>query len=86
MLVYCLKCKKKAKTKNSTVEKTDNGKIILLLNSAIGDTKNLRFIEEQEAIGLLSTLGIKTPLRKLPLESHLFRGISKLIQGTEWVK
>ena len=57
-----------------------------MLNSAIGDSKNPRFIEEQEAIGLLSTLGMKTPLTKLPLESHLFRGISKLIQGTEWVK
>ena len=31
------------------------------------DTKKLRFIKEQEASGLLSSLGIKTPLSKIPL-------------------
>ena len=34
--------------------------------------KNSRFIKEQEAKGLLSNLGIKTPLRKIPLLIVLF--------------
>ena len=31
------------------------------------DNKKLKFIKEQEASGLLSSLGIKTPLCKNPL-------------------
>ena len=34
--------------------------------------KNSRFIKEQEAKTLLSNLGIKTPLRKIPLLIVLF--------------
>ena len=39
--------------------------------SACG-TKNSRFLKEQEAKGLLSNLGIKTPLSKIPLLNVLF--------------
>ena len=31
------------------------------------DSKKSNFIKEQEASGLLSSLGIKTPLNKIPL-------------------
>ena len=34
--------------------------------------KTSRFVEEQEAKGLLSNLGIKTPLRKIPFLNILF--------------
>ena len=34
--------------------------------------KKLKFIKEQEAKGLLSNLGIKTPLSKIPLLNVLF--------------
>ena len=34
--------------------------------------KNSRFVKEQEAKGLLSNLGIKTPLSKIPLLNILF--------------
>ena len=34
--------------------------------------KKLRFVEEQEAKGLLSNLGIKTPLSKITLLNVLF--------------
>ena len=34
--------------------------------------KKSRFVEEQEAKGLLSNLGIKTPLSKIPLLNALF--------------
>ena len=30
-------------------------------------SKNSRFLKEQEAKGLLSSLGLKTPLNKIPL-------------------
>ena len=34
--------------------------------------KKSRLVKEQEAKGLLSDLGIKTPLRKIPLLNVLF--------------
>ena len=34
--------------------------------------KKSRFMKEQEAKGLLSSLGIKTPLNKIPLLNVLF--------------
>ena len=36
------------------------------------DIKKSKFIKEQEASGLLSSLGIKTPLSKIPLVGPLF--------------
>ena len=35
------------------------------------DCKKSKFIKEQEASGLLSSLGIKTPLSKIPLVAPL---------------
>ena len=47
---------------------------------AVCGSKKLRFIKEQEASGLLSSLGIKTPLSQIPLVGPFcFRGI-KLIK------
>ena len=37
---------------------------ILLSNYVICDSKKLKFLKQQEASGLLSSFGIKTPLRK----------------------
>ena len=36
-------------------------------NCAICGSKKSRFIKEQQAMGILSNLGIKTPLSKVPL-------------------
>ena len=41
-------------------------------NCAICGRKKSRFIKEQQAKGLLSNLGIKTPLSKVPLLNILF--------------
>ena len=40
---------------------------MLLSKCAMCDHKKLKFIKEQEASGLLSSLEIKTPLSKIPL-------------------
>ena len=40
---------------------------MLLSRSEVSDSKKLKFIKEQEASGLLSSLGIKTPLNKISL-------------------
>ena len=41
-------------------------------NCAICGSKTSRCIKEQQAMGILSNLGIKTPLRKVPLLNILF--------------
>ena len=40
---------------------------MVLSKCAICDSKKSRFIKNQEAKGLLSNLGIKTPLSKVPI-------------------
>ena len=64
---YCLKCKKNTENINSRVSKTNNGNIVLLSKCAICGSKKSRFIKKQEASRILSSLGLKTPLNKIPL-------------------
>ena len=46
-------------------------KIMILSKCAVCDSKKSRFMKEQKASGLLSNLGIRTPLSKLPLVGPL---------------
>ena len=62
---YCLKCKKYTKNINPQVSSTSNGKLMILSKCAICGSKKSKFINKQEASGLLSKLGIKTPLSKI---------------------
>ena len=67
MKSYCLKCKKHTETINPKVSKTSNGRTKVLSKYAICDSKKSRFIKNQEVKGLLSNLGVRTPLSKAPL-------------------
>ena len=67
MLSYCLKCKINTESINPKVSKTANGKTIILSTCDICGSKKSRFIKEQEAKGLLSNLGLRTPLNKIPV-------------------
>ena len=70
MLSYCLKYKKKKKNTESIDPKdsaTSDGKTMILSKCAICCGKKSKFIKKQEAKGLLSNLGIRTPLSKIPL-------------------
>ena len=67
MLSYCLKCKKNTESINSKVSKTTNGKIMILSTCAICGNKKSKFIKEQQAKGLLSNLGLRTSLNKIPV-------------------
>ena len=72
MLSYCLKCRKNTESKNPKVARTGNGRIMLLSKCAVRDGKKPKFIKQQEASGLLSSLGIKAHLSKIPLVGPLF--------------
>ena len=65
---YCLKCKKHTKNIDPQVSSTSNGK----LNGAICNSKKSKFINKQQAKGLLSNLGIKTPLGKIPILGDIY--------------
>ena len=67
MKSYCLKCRKDSENINPKVSKTSNGRTMLLPKCAICNSKKSRFIKIQEAKGLLSNLGIKTPSSKVPI-------------------
>ena len=71
MKSYCLKCRKDNENINLKVSKTSDGRTMLLLNCAICNNKKQRFIKNQEAKGLLSNLGIRAPLSKVPILSDI---------------
>ena len=66
-----MKGRKNTESKNSKVARTKGGRIMLLSKCAVCDSKRSKFIKEQVASGLLSSLGIKTPLSKIPLVGPL---------------
>ena len=67
MKSYCLKCRKDTENINSKVSKTSNNRTMMLSNCAKCGSKKSRFIKNQEAKGLLSNLGIRTPLNKISI-------------------
>ena len=65
MLSYCLKCGKNTENINPKISRTRNGKTMILLNCAICGSKKSKLLKNKN--GLLSILGIKTPLSKILL-------------------
>ena len=64
---YCLKCKKNTENIDPKVLAMSNGRAMILSKWAICGSKKWRFIKNQEAKGLLSKLGIRTPLSKVAI-------------------
>ena len=67
MKFYCLKCGKDTKNINPIMSDTSNGKTMILSKCTICGSKKSRFIKNQEAKGLISNLGLRAPLSKVPL-------------------
>ena len=67
MKSYCLMCRKDTENINLKISKTSNNRTMVLSKCAICGSKKSRFIKNQEAKGILSNLGIKTPLSKVPI-------------------
>ena len=68
MLSYCLKCRKNTQSKNPKAVRTKNRRIMFLSKCAVCNSKKSKFLKEQGAKGLLSSLtAIKTPLSQIPL-------------------
>ena len=61
MKSYCLKCRKNTENINP------NGRTMVLSKCAICDSKKSKFIKNQEEKGLLSNLGVRKSLSKVPI-------------------
>ena len=72
MKTYCMRCRKDTENIDPKMFKIKNNRLIMQSKCPICRIKKSRFVIEQEAKGLLSNLGIKTPLSKIPLLNILF--------------
>ena len=63
---YCIACKKDTENKNPKVFKTKNGRLMLKSICSVCNNKESRFLSKNKESGLLSSLGIRTPLSKIP--------------------
>ena len=61
MLSYCLKCKENTESINPRVLKTSNGKTMTLSKCTICDRKKSKFNEKQDASGIFTSAGNRTP-------------------------
>ena len=69
---YFLACRKYTKNINPKIVRNRQNRLMTQSNCAVCNNKKSRFIKEQKALGILSNLGIKTPLSKVPLLNVLF--------------
>ena len=60
-------CKKDTKNINLRVSSTSNRRTMILSKCAICGSKKSTLTKNQEAKGLLSNLGVRTPLSKVPI-------------------
>ena len=72
MKAYCVKCKKYTENIDPKIIRTKNSRLVMQSKCSVCGIKTSRFVKEQEAKGLLSNLGIKTSLSKIPLLNVLF--------------
>ena len=68
----CLVCRKYTKNINPKIVRNRQNRSMIQSNCAMCSSKKSRFIKEQQAMGILSNLGIKTPVSKVPLLNILF--------------
>ena len=69
---YCLACRKYTKNINPKIVRNRQNRLMIQSNRAVCNNIKSRFIKEQKALGILSNLGIKTRLSKVPLLNVLF--------------
>ena len=72
MKTYCIKCRRDTENIEQKKVRAKNNRLIMKSKCPVCGTKKSRFVKEQEANGLLSNLGIRTPFCKIPLLNVLF--------------
>ena len=64
---FCVKCRRDTENIDPKMVRAKNNRLIMQSKCSVCGIKKSRFVKEQEAKGLLSNLGIKAPLSKIPL-------------------
>ena len=72
MKTYSVNCRKDTENIDPKMVRIKNNRLIMQSKCPVYGIKKSRFVKEQKAKGLLSNLGIKTPLSKIPLLNVLF--------------
>ena len=72
MKTYCVKCRKDTENIDPKMVITKNNRLVMQWKCSVCGIEKSRFVKEQEAEVLLSNLGIRTPLSKIPLLNVLF--------------
>ena len=72
MKTYSVRCRKDTENIDPKMVRTKINRSVMQSKCSVCGNKKSRFVKEQEAKGLLSNLGIKTPLSKIPLLNVLF--------------
>ena len=72
MKTYWVKCRRNTKNIDPKMFRTKNNRLIIQSKCPVSRIKQSRFVKEQEAKGLLSNVGIKTPLSKISLLNTFF--------------
>ena len=72
MKTYCVNCKKDTENIDPKIVRAKNNRLVMQSKCSVCGIKKWRFVKEQETKGLLSNLGIKTTLSKIPLLNILF--------------
>ena len=67
MKTYYVKCKKDTENTDPKNVRTENNRSVMQSKCSVCGIKRSRFVNEEEAKGLLSNLGIQTPLSKIQL-------------------
>ena len=67
MKSYCFTCRKNTENINPRVSKTSNSRTMVLSKCGICGSKKSSFVKNREVKGLLSNLGVKAPLSKVPV-------------------
>ena len=67
-----MKCRKVTENIDPKLVRTKDNRLIMQSRCSVCRIKKSRFVKEQEAKDLLSNLGIKTLLSKIPLLNVLF--------------
>ena len=79
-----MKCRNDSENIGPRFSNTSNGRKTILSKYAICGCKKSRFIKDQETTGLLSNLGVKTPLSKVPILGDIFLWMWMLSCINEW--
>ena len=65
MNTYCVKCRKDTENFDPKIVRRKNNRLVMQSKCSVCGIKTSRVLKEQEAKGLLSNLGIETPLTKI---------------------